>query len=423
MDVPADADRDATKKRTDGWSSVMESSIAQKRWFPRPSDGAVRKALHWLEHVEHRATVEHVEVVDVETLTYDDFFLDYMVKNVPVVVRGATDNWKCRQEWVDANGQPNLPFLREKFGNGQAFVHRKDKQTGQDQVERCRFDEFLHHWESDEKDPWYWKDWHFVAEFSEYGAYECPMYFQDDWLNHYFDMIRCNSTTQNERTETSDYRFVYMGQEGTKTDLHTDVAKSYSWSANVCGQKEWLLLPPPYAGLLQDQYGRGTATTFDDDPTIYPNLERARDKALQVYQEAGDIIFVPSGWYHSVENTKDTISINHNWFNAVNLHWIASYVDLEEAQAEKAIEDCRELSSTEEFQQLVQQNVYANIGINKPMLAHIVDLAVHERSSCNTVREHPPARTEDLTIWHRFLEVALHNAKGVTGSFVPSLEC
>lgn len=421
MDVPADADQDATKKRIKGYTSAREKSEAQERRFPRPSDDVVRKASHWLEHVEQQADVEHVEVVDVEKLTYDDFFLDYMVKNVPVVIRGATENWKCRQEWVDANGQPNLPFLREKFGNGQAFVHRKDMQTGQDQVEWCRFDAFLDHWESDEKDPWYWKDWHFVAEFSEYGAYQCPVYFEDDWLNHYYDVTRRHSTTRSERMKTSDYRFVYMGKKGTKTNLHTDVAKSYSWSANVCGQKKWLLLPPQYAGFLQDRYGQGTASTFDEDPTLYPNIGSAWNKALRVYQEAGDIIFVPSGWYHSVENTKDTVSINHNWFNAVNLHWIASHVNLEETQAERAIEDCRELTPPEEFHQLVQQNVLANIGINKPMLAHLVELAVHVQTSCNMERKYSVTETEELTPWQRFIQAALQRAKGVRGCFAPSL--
>ena len=33
----------------------------------------------------------------------------------------------------------------------------------------------------------------------------------------------------------------------------------------------------------------------------------------KVVQEAGETIFVPSGWYHQVTNLVDTVSINHNW--------------------------------------------------------------------------------------------------------------
>ena len=34
----------------------------------------------------------------------------------------------------------------------------------------------------------YLKDWHFAAAFPDYTAYTTPEYFQDDWLNAYFDM-------------------------------------------------------------------------------------------------------------------------------------------------------------------------------------------------------------------------------------------
>lgn len=35
-------------------------------------------------------------------------------------------------------------------------------------------------------------------------------------------------------------------------------------------------------------------------------------RVIEVEQQAGEILFVPSGWYHQVENVTDTISINHN---------------------------------------------------------------------------------------------------------------
>ena len=41
--------------------------------------------------------------------------------------------------------------------------------------------------------------------------------------------------------------------------------------------------------------------------------------SLELVQAPGELLFVPSGWYHQVENVRDTISINHNWFNACDL--------------------------------------------------------------------------------------------------------
>ncbi|RZC08116.1 JmjC domain-containing protein 4 isoform A [Glycine soja] len=45
---------------------------------------------------------------------------------------------------------------------------------------------------------------------------------------------------------------------------------------------------------------------------------------LECTEDAGEIIFVPSGWYHQFHNLEDTISINHNWFNAYNLSWVVN---------------------------------------------------------------------------------------------------
>ena len=58
-------------------------------------------------------------------------------------------------------------------------------------------------------------------------------------------------------------------------------------------------------------------------------------------QEPGETIFVPSGWHHTVENLDDSLSINHNWLNAHNIHWGLALLKQEHAAAAAQIEDCR----------------------------------------------------------------------------------
>lgn len=49
--------------------------------------------------------------------------------------------------------------------------------------------------------------------------------------------------------------------------------------------------------------------------------------ALVFEQEPHEALFVPSGWYHQVENLDlATVSINHNWFNGTNLSRIIGFV-------------------------------------------------------------------------------------------------
>lgn len=138
------------------------------------------------------------------------------------------------------------------------------------------------------------------------------------------------------------YRFVYLGPKGTATALHADVLRSFSWSTNVCGQKRWCFIPPLYAHLLYDCFGAKLAYHLFSDVSmeegndsvnllsaIFPGLRIARQCAITVIQDAGDTIFVPSNWYHTVENIADTLSINHNWFNGANLRQCWCYVNSE----------------------------------------------------------------------------------------------
>jgi hypothetical protein len=62
-----------------------------------------------------------------------------------------------------------------------------------------------------------------------------------------------------------------------------------------------------------------------------------------VLQEEGETIFVPSDVFHTVENLEDTISLNHNWCNAVNLPRMYESIKEEMGEVQDALEDVREM--------------------------------------------------------------------------------
>ncbi|KAL4360350.1 hypothetical protein AHAS_Ahas08G0168600 [Arachis hypogaea] len=152
----------------------------------------------------------------------------------------------------------------------------------------------------------YLKDWHFVKEYPEYVAYKTPIFFCDDWLNLYLDNYRMHTDSdkyqENNEICCSDYRFVYMGVKGSWTPLHADVFRSYSWSANVCGKKRWLFLDPSQHHLVFDRNMKNCVYNIFDEvsDSKFPGFKKAI--WLECMQEAGEIIFVPSGWYHQVQN-------------------------------------------------------------------------------------------------------------------------
>lgn len=288
-----------------------------------------------------------IEKVNGKELSYSEFVDRYMDKNKPVVLTGLMDHhWRASTDWVTPNGKPNLQFFFNHFGASKVQVadcdtrdftdQKREEMLVSDFVERCLEVEGSAVQCSNENGSSngdsvsvpYLKDWHFVKEYPEYVAYITPTYFCDDWLNLYLDNFRMNTSSdsdqQNKEICCSDYRFVYMGVKGSWTPLHADVFRSYSWSANVCGKKRWFFLDPSQCHFVFDRNAKSSVYNIFDEvsDSKYPGFEKTI--WLECTQEAGEIIFVPSGWYHQVHNLEDTISINHNWFNAYNLSWVVN---------------------------------------------------------------------------------------------------
>lgn len=80
-----------------------------------------------------------------------------------------------------------------------------------------------------------------------------------------------------------------------RTPFHADVLRSYSWSANICGCKKWLIYPPGQEKYLTDRLGNlAYDITSDDmnDRYKFPEFDTAV-KPLIVIQREGEVIFVP----------------------------------------------------------------------------------------------------------------------------------
>lgn len=76
-----------------------------------------------------------------------------------------------------------------------------------------------------------------------------------------------------------------------------------------------------------------------------------------VVQEAGEVIFVPSGWYHQVHNLDDCLSINHNWINAANVDKVHSFLlTLLENVRKELTGGWNVFESSEEFEERCQVN-------------------------------------------------------------------
>mmetsp|Transcript_18357 Transcript_18357/g.45059 ORF Transcript_18357/g.45059 Transcript_18357/m.45059 type:complete len:304 (+) Transcript_18357:480-1391(+) len=201
----------------------------------------------------------------------------------------------------------------------------------------------------------YVKDWHFPREYPEYNAYNVPEHFRDDWMNRYAT-----------ETGSDDFRFLYIGPEGTWTPLHRDVYCSYSWSANVVGYKLWILFPPSATSHLVDKTGNCVYNISDTKTAkekrfqeSFSHFKEAIAQRRMVLQPPDSVIFVPSGWYHQVYNITDVISINHNWFNGWSLPRVFKHMQDEMQIAKETLEGFQ-------FDSFTELNINSNQERKKP---------------------------------------------------------
>ncbi|XP_036940319.1 2-oxoglutarate and iron-dependent oxygenase JMJD4 isoform X2 [Acanthopagrus latus] len=299
-----------------------------------------------------------VDYIDKE-LSYSKFFKKYLLPNHPCMFsRRFTEDWKCRKQWVSEEGKPNFQKLLQEFDETPVPVancNAKEYNANPKQV--MPFKEFIHYWKeyiqnghSSPKGCLYLKDWHM-----------------------------------------------------SRTPFHADVFRSYSWSANICGRKKWLLYPPGQEEFLRDTHGNlpyDVTSAELRDRGLFPHSEEAC-QPLEIIQEAGEIIFVPSGWHHQVYNLEDTISINHNWLNGCNIDIMWQFLQNELSSVQKEINEWR--NTMDSWHQHCQVIMKACSGINYGEFASFLKIIAGNRmtflNACSSgdSSDYPRHLSETLT--------------------------
>lgn len=90
-------------------------------------------------------------------------------------------------------------------------------------------------------------------------------------------------------------------------------------------------------------------------------LKSERVKFITLIQNPNETLFVPTDWYHEVWNIEDSISINHNWFNACNLMKIWTNLKDHYLRVVREIDDCADMDG---FPLQCQILLKASFGMN-----------------------------------------------------------
>ncbi|KAL5015351.1 hypothetical protein ScPMuIL_009621 [Solemya velum] len=118
------------------------------------------------------------------------------------------------------------------------------------------------------------------------------------------------------------------GTSYSRSSLHMD---PYNWTgtnAVLRGRKKWKLFPPGQDHLLYIYKDRkcgfplecmkynSPIDTVSEDMSSYPKYEQAR--YVEMEQQAGELLIIPTGWYHQAYNLEETMAVSSQMMNRNN---------------------------------------------------------------------------------------------------------
>ncbi|XP_031501689.1 arginine-specific demethylase JMJ22 isoform X1 [Nymphaea colorata] len=242
---------------------------------------------------------EWLEVDNIERrndLSIEDFILQFEKPNKPVLLCGCLSNWAALKKW-------DRDYLMEKA---------KDVDFSVGPVDMSLQSYYKYADSVNEERPLYLFDPRFVEKVPSLSEdYEVPVYFREDLFSLLGD-------------ERPDFRWLIIGPARSGSSFHIDPNSTSAWNAVVRGSKKWILFPPDIVppGVHPSDDGVEVAcpvSILEWFMNFYEQTKQWKRRPIECICKAGEVMFVPNGWWHLVINLEDSIAITQNYVSRRNL--------------------------------------------------------------------------------------------------------
>ncbi|KAL4221834.1 hypothetical protein ACF0H5_020088 [Mactra antiquata] len=230
----------------------------------------------------------------------------------PVIVTDIVPNWTAYKEW-------SKDFFQQKYGADKVILKAVQGML-QDGVAHIRdMRTFISYLEQQVA----WNSWTYMEdELFLMLRPELKDYIGNNYLieENFFNLFP-------SEIRPWDCMFLW-GTKYSRSTLHMD---PYNWtavSAVIWGRKKWKLFPPGQDQYLYTQHGHkcgfpleckkydSEVDAFEIDVWKYPKFRKA--EYLEVEQNSGELLIIPSGWFHQAFNDEETLSISMQLMNRNN---------------------------------------------------------------------------------------------------------
>ncbi|KAG9626492.1 putative F-box and JmjC domain protein, partial [Aureobasidium melanogenum] len=145
------------------------------------------------------------------------------------------------------------------------------------------------------------------AESERKVAYWAPSFFGPDLFSVLGD-------------QRPDHRWLIIGPSRSGSTFHKDPNATCAWNAVLTGRKYWIMFPsssslppPPGVFVSADQSEVTSPLSIAEWLLGFHAEARRTEGCIEGICEAGELLYVPAGWYHLVVNLEDSIALTQNF--------------------------------------------------------------------------------------------------------------
>lgn len=360
------------------WRQTVLNFLSSKREQNMPK--CLKKVTHRLPHVysdilfhKQRCRVATIDSswdkqndiprVSLRTLSCEAFRVQYDYPHQPVIL---TDGMS---EWPAVSWSPAL--LSEKFPSQQFSA-------GGYMFKFCDYFRYANAVCDADDQAVYLFDPAFAEKAPQLSEeYDVPHVFRDDIF----------SVLASQRPH---YRWLIAGPSRSGSSFHKDPNATSAWNAAIHGRKKWIFFPPQSTppGIMPSSDGSHVTapvsviewfTNFYDRDTI---LEAG---GLECIAHPGEIVYIPSGWWHCVLNLDLSIAITQNFVSEANVVDVARLFKT----APDQISGCASKRQAE----YIAKN-FATLAVqHRPHLRHCLSFALPRDENCALKRDTVPGNS------------------------------
>ncbi|KAJ3028601.1 UNVERIFIED_CONTAM: hypothetical protein HDU68_001328 [Siphonaria sp. JEL0065] len=242
-------------------------------------------------------------------LSLQQFIDEYDAPGKPVILTDVVTQWPAFGKW-------DMDYLEKTVGDIEFRAESVDLpfKTYAAYARHCR-----ENGGSFEEAPLYLFDKYFSKRTDLCNDFNVPEYFSQDL----FHLLGAN--------ERPDYRWIIIGPPRSGSTYHLDPNSTSAWNAVITGSKKWLLFPPDCIppGVFPSADGSEVTTPISLAEWFLNHYDEMKGwpvKPIECICRAGEILYVPRGWWHCVMNIEESIAITQNFVNDCNLKEVLRFV-------------------------------------------------------------------------------------------------